>query len=133
MPPEDELVSQWLSRADDDLRLADLALGASPPVCWGAAFHAQQAVEKLLKALLTSHRVEFEKVHSIDYLLDLCVGIEPEADRLRSTATKLTDFAVEPRYPFPRAEPTEAEAREAIDTARQARRFVRDRLPSDLG
>ena len=44
MPPEDELVAQWLARADDDLRLAELALGADPPVCWGATFHAQQAV-----------------------------------------------------------------------------------------
>jgi len=70
MPPEDELLVQWLARADDDLRLAELALNASPPVCWSAAFHAQQGAEKLLEALLTHHGIEFEKVHSIDYLLE---------------------------------------------------------------
>ena len=131
MPPEDELVAQWLARADDDLRLAELALSASPPVCWGAAFHAQQAVEKLLKGLLTFHRVEFEKVHSIDYLLDLCVEAVPESVSLRPTATKLTDFAVEPRYPFPRREPTESETTEALDIARHVRQFVHERLLSD--
>jgi len=29
--------------------MAELALQSRPPVCWGAAFHAQQAAEKLLK------------------------------------------------------------------------------------
>lgn len=129
MSPEDELLGEWLARADDDLRLAELALEDTPPVCWGAAFHAQQAAEKLLKALLTFHRIEFQKVHSIDYLLDLCVEVEPDAESLRETATKLTDFAVEARYPFPRREPTEAEARESIETAEQVRAFVWARLP----
>ncbi len=130
MPPEQELLLQWLGKADEDLRLAELALHAGPPICWGAAFRAQQAAEKLLKALLTFHRVEFEKVHSIDYLLDLCVTVEPQADRLSATATKLTDLAVESRYPLPRREPTEAEACEAIEIARQVRQFVHDRPPA---
>jgi len=131
MPPEAELVAQWLARADDDLRMAELAMNDRPPVLWGAAFHSQQAAEKLLKALLTFHQVEFERVHNIDYLLDLCVSAEPKADALRPTATKLTDFAVEVRYPLPRKVPTEAEAREAIEIARQVRQFVRERLQSD--
>ena len=132
MPAEHELVLEWLARADDDLRLAELALNSSPPILWGAAFHAQQTVEKLLKALLTSHRIEFEKVHSIDYLLDLCVVAEPQAESLRTRAAELTDFAVEPRYPFPRHDPAEGEVRQAIEVARQVRSFVRERLPVDL-
>ena len=96
MQPTDELIQQWLSKADDDLRLAELALGTDPPVCWGAAFHAEQAAEKLLKALLTFHGIEFARTHDIDYLLDLCITAQPGAQNLRDTATKLTDFAVEP-------------------------------------
>lgn len=129
MAPEDELVSQWVSRADDDLALADLALDASPPVPWGAAFHAQQAAEKFLKALLTHHRVEFEKVHSIDYLVELGLEVEPELSGLRDRATTLTDFAVEARYPLPRHEVTEDEAAEAVAIARQVRAFALSRLP----
>jgi len=127
--PEREILLEWLGRADDDIRMAELALGDTPPVCWGAAFHAQQAAEKLLKALLTCHRVEFAKVHSIDYLVDLCARVEPEVETLRATATKLTDFAVEPRYPFPRREPTLAEAQEAITITRAVREFVLAKLP----
>ena len=132
MHPERELLLEWLARADDDLRMAELALGDTPPVCWGAAFHAQQAAEKLLKALLTFHQAEFEKVHNIDYLVDLCARVEPQVETLRPTATKLTDFAVEPRYPFPRREPTLAEAQEAIAIARAVREFVLANLPSAL-
>ena len=129
MQPQIELVIQWLRRADDDLKMAELALESHPPVCWGAAFHAQQATEKLLKELLTFHNIEFEKTHQIDYLLDLCVTVEPKADNLRPTATKLTDFAVEMRYPFPSYELTEDESREALEIARQVREFVRKVLP----
>lgn len=132
MQPKNELIVQWLAKADDDLRLAELALSARPPVNWGAAFHAEQAAEKLLKALLTFHSVEFVKSHDIDYLVDLCLAAEPRTQVLRPTATKLTDYAVEPRYPLPRRDPTQAEAREAIDIAREVRRFVREMLPRDL-
>lgn len=132
MQPRIELVLEWLRRADDDLRMAELALGNRPPICWGAAFHAQQATEKLLKALLTYHNVEFEKTHQIDYLLDLCVTVEPRADSLRTTATKLTDFAVESRYPLPAREPSEAESKEALEIAHQVRQFVRKVLPAEI-
>jgi HEPN domain-containing protein len=132
MQPKTELIAEWLAKADDDLRMAGLALDASPPVSWGAAFHAEQAAEKLLKALLTFHSVEFTRSHDIDYLLSLCLAVEAKAESLRDTASKLTDFAVEPRYPLPRRDPTEAEARGAIQIARQVRRFVRDVLPSEL-
>lgn len=125
MQPLDELIEQWLAKADDDLRMAKLALSDSPPVLWGAAFHAQQAVEKLLKALLTHHQIEFAKTHAIDYLMDLCVAAEPRTERFREAATKLSDFAVEPRYPFPRRDPDPDEAREAIQVAEEIRRLVR--------
>ena len=131
MKPEIELIAQWLAKADDDLHIAELALNSAEPVYWAAAFHAQQAAEKLLKALLTFHNVEFGKSHNIDYLLELCVDVEPEVETLRPTATKLTDFAVESRYPLPRRDPTQAESREAIEIAHQVRRFVHEKLPQE--
>jgi len=130
--PERELLLEWLERANDDVRMAELALGDTPPVCWGAAFHARRAAEKPLKALLTFHQIEFGKVHSIDCLVDLCTHVEPQVETLRPTATKLTDFAVEPRYPFPRHEPTLAEAQEALAIARAVREFVLSKLPDAL-
>ena len=35
MKPEAELIAQWLTKADDDLHMADLALNSDEPVYWG--------------------------------------------------------------------------------------------------
>ena len=133
MPPGTELVLAWLSKAADDLRAAEVSLAATPPLCWVAAFHAQQAAEKLLKGLLTFHGTEFEKSHSIDYLLDLCTRRVPEIDSLRADANKLTDYAVELRYPVPDREVSQAEAAEAAQIARHVRSFVVALLIPHLG
>ena len=45
----------WLAKAAQDLRAADVDLAAEPPLVEDAAFHAQQAAEKSLKALLALH------------------------------------------------------------------------------
>jgi len=133
MQPLIEMVREWVRKAEDDLRSAQVLLSASPPVLWAAAFHVQQSVEKFLKALLTFHRTEFEKFHEIDYLLDLAYAFEPQVERFRGTATKLTDYAVETRYPFPEQEPTEADVLAAIQIGREVREFVLERLPADIG
>jgi HEPN domain-containing protein len=131
MPPEDELILEWLRKADDDLRTAEMSLSASPPILWIAAFHAQQAAEKALKALLTFHRTEFEKSHNIAYLLQLCAAVEPSVNVLAGRATRLTRYAVQSRYPLPEGEPTQAEAASAVELAREVRRLVRQSLPPD--
>ena len=111
--------------------MADLALSASPPMPWGAAFHAQQAAEKALKVLLTHHRTEFEKSHDMGYLLELCAPSEPQVVLIAPRAAKLTRYAIWARYPLPAANPTESEAVEALETAREVRDFVRRSLPPE--
>ena len=44
-----EEAAEWLRHVTDDLRLADLALDAVPPITGLALYHAQQAAEKALK------------------------------------------------------------------------------------
>jgi len=128
MEPRAELAASWLARAADDLRLAELALSADPPVVWASAFHAQQAAEKALKALLTIHQIEYRKSHSIDYLAEICLEAEPGLEQLREAATRLTDFAVGPRYPLPEGDPTRDEAEEALAIARRVYDFVQRRI-----
>jgi hypothetical protein len=67
MPHDLALVAEtraWLEKASEDLAAAALDLGANPPLCGDTAFHAQQAVEKALKAFLTWHGREFRKMHN---------------------------------------------------------------------
>ncbi len=59
MPPDDarlEDARAWLAKAELNLRAADLELGTPQAGLWGdVAFHAQQAAEKALKAVLAWH------------------------------------------------------------------------------
>jgi len=61
-------------------------------------FHAQQAVEKCLKAILTLKEVEFRKTHDLDELLTLfetnSLGMPPHSDDL----DELNPYAVALRY-----------------------------------
>ena len=115
--------SAWLADA-----LADLASARSLSVHrdegtapFGAAFHAQQAVEKALKALLIWLGMEHPSKHD----LGLLVGLLPATASVRElTIAGLTVYAVEQRYVAGAADsidlverPTWDEADEAIDVA----------------
>jgi hypothetical protein len=82
---EDKFV---VDRFVDDQELADDVMG----------FHAQQAVEKLLKAVLANRDVTYPRVHDIDRLVDLLetneIPLPPQARRL----DELTPWATQLRY-----------------------------------
>ncbi|PYQ55115.1 MAG: hypothetical protein DMF78_03330 [Acidobacteria bacterium] len=92
------LAPVWLEKAAGDLAAAQALLaGAAPP--WTAAFHAQQCVEKCLKALLVAFELPFPKSHDIRGLLLLVppdIGLTID----RRIAAELTESAVNSRYPF---------------------------------
>ena len=85
-------------------------------------FHLQQSSEKYLKAFLEYHEIRFARTHDIEYLLKLCAQISPEFNTL--TAAKLTDFAVDLRYPGFMHEPSENELKEALDASLQIQKLV---------
>ena len=99
-----------------------------PPFLYPACFHAQQAAEKYLKALLTWHQIEFSKTHAIEQLLDLVKDAEPETASSLRDAMALTPYGVDIRYPGDQPEPNQQEAREAVELARIVRDTVMDRL-----
>ena len=63
-------------------------------------FHAQQATEKLLKAVLTNRAIRYGRTHSLKRLLTILqkqgIPAPPEADKLPS----LTPYAAEFRYDY---------------------------------
>jgi len=86
------------------------------PVC----FHAQQCVEKYLKARLNEASLPVHKTHDLEHLLNQVLVIEPLWAAFRPTLKSLTDAAVLPRYPgnvF-----TKAEARRALKTCKSFRK-----------
>ncbi len=112
----------WLRRARSDLALAGVP--RPPDVMYNElCFHAQQAVEKSLKAVLIAEQIEFRRVHHIGYLLGLLpqeIPLPPEAVE----AVGLTSYAVMTRYPGEYEEITEEMYQEAVRIARNVVRWV---------
>jgi HEPN domain-containing protein len=100
-PPETAPGSarEWLEHARSDIALARLGIGNQNILASQICFHAQQAAEKALKAVLRFHQIEFPLTHDLDVLLEL---LEQSRIKLPSDVQKsgeLTPYAVEARYP----------------------------------
>ena len=92
-------VRAWFHKAANDLRGADLDLAAAPPLIEDALFHCQQAVEKAMKGFLTAHDRIFRKTHDLDELGRACGEINSALIDQLDSASDLTVFAWEFRYP----------------------------------
>lgn len=133
-PPEDvawRLSRDWLAKAATDLLVCERLLVEGAAFSEAVAFHAQQAAEKSLKALLVACQVEFPKTHDIERLLELvALGDGPLAKAL-ADAPELTPYGVEYRYPGEYA-PVSAEAADAcVSLARKVYAEIARRLPED--
>lgn len=123
------VIRQWVEKAENDLKTAahTLKLGAACPtdtVC----FHAQQCVEKYLKALLVFEGKDVSKTHHISELMrKLPATIRPDLSPPEQEL--LTDYAVSTRYPGDYEAIPLAEARRAVQIARRIRQQVRACLP----
>jgi HEPN domain-containing protein len=136
MKPPDEvrrdLVRQWIAKADQDLAAAEILLENGVRLQPVIAFHAQQAVEKYLKAILVRHQVYFPKTHDIGTVLGLVARCEPATAAALQDATLLTPFGVEIRYPGDMPEVVAGEETQAVEIARRARDAVNELLQAYL-
>lgn len=77
-----------LRELDGNPEIADSILG----------FHAQQAIEKWLKAVLAKHSVEFEYTHDLRRLIELIEGAGLAFPLDTQAVVPFTEFAVPLRY-----------------------------------
>jgi HEPN domain-containing protein len=91
----------------------------------GLCFHAQQAAEKSLKAVLVHRGIPFPKTHNLRTLLDL-LPKDMAMPAVFEEIAKLTDYVVLGRYPAA-VEPVDMdEYREAIALAEVAVSWARE-------
>lgn len=112
---------EWIKIAKEDLQAAEHLFGASlhRMVC----YHAQQSVEKTLKAILVEREIEFSRTHNI---LDLCmaakeIGYETPLD---AEDAVFLNSVYRARYPadlglLPKGEPSREDAERALHRARK--------------
>ena len=112
-----ELARQWLAKADNDLITARHTLLIPNRPTDTVCFHAQQAVEKALKGLLTHQELRAPRAHDLVHLLDLVVTVYPGLEHFRDMFADMTAYAVELRYPGDWFEPDREEAERAVAVA----------------
>ena len=125
-----EETKRWLIKAMNDYKTAEklLNLPEDEIITDTLCFHCQQAVEKFLKAFLVQHNIDFEKVHSLEYLIKLCSTVDGEFENLYEVAEKLASYAIDIRYPDEFYIPSIKEAEEAFKLATFAKDFVLKKL-----
>lgn len=110
------LVEEWVRKAVADLQTAkrESRVRRNPnfdAVC----FHAQQAVEKMLKAKLASMRRDIPRTYDLTQLLDALLDAEPLWEVWKPALDELVSYAVEFRYPGEMA--TRGMAKQALKSA----------------
>jgi HEPN domain-containing protein len=126
-------VERWLRVAERDRRSVMACLAADPPLYDSAAFHCQQAVEKLLKGFLTLAGKRGGKSHSLEQLGSHAQASFPEIADLVAAAGGWPDWVHVYRYPEEDAppEPDEAEIRVALDVIGRLAARLRAERPQD--
>jgi HEPN domain-containing protein len=91
-------------------------------------FHAQQAAEKAMKAFLAWHDIPFRKTHNLVELGRQCTALDATLAAFAKDAAPLTENAWKYRYPGAPGEPSQAEAEQALATARKVYDAILDRV-----
>jgi HEPN domain-containing protein len=91
----------WLAKADEDLAAVRVCLDAEPALLGVAAYHCQQAAEKLIKGLLVLAAILFRKTHDLDELSEAAAPIYPDLGALLGHVRVRTYWGFAFRYPMP--------------------------------
>jgi HEPN domain-containing protein len=113
----------WIEHAEDDFANARKLIQGSKPSIYGTCFHAQQCAEKYLKAMLVHKDKSFPMTHDLVLLNDLLTQVGVFTGLIEDTLDTLSAYAVATRYPG--ASSTLEDAKEAIEIAKNIRKFSR--------
>jgi len=125
-------VEDWILLADKDLYAAEILLKNEYPLTNIVAFHAQQAIEKYLKAFLIENDVPLIKTHDLIKLNEMIneinnIGID------ESNLIMINEVYIEARYPgelglMPDSIPTNEDAKEFLDNAKKIKSTIINEL-----
>jgi len=122
MKHESDLAKGWILKGDSDLANAKRTVASDGPYDT-ACFHAQQAAEKYLKAVMAAHGLDIPRTHDLEEIQLLCVEFIRD-DGFRNLALEeLSDYAVSVRYDF-EFWPDVKTAADAIDIVDHVRLFA---------
>jgi HEPN domain-containing protein len=125
----EQRVREWIILAEGDLKTAKDELNTQTPFTNTVCFHSQQCAEKYLKAYLTFLGKPFRKTHDITELINECAELEKDFDILfEINVDKLTQYAIDLRYPDEFYSPDINEAQKSVELAETIKSFVVEKL-----
>lgn len=118
-PDQRDYAARLLRKADADLVVVRALLHNEDIADDVLGFHAQQAVEKAMKAVLVIHGVAFRRAHDLGYLLEIANAGGIEVPEEVAAARWLTPWAAQFRYDEP-----EIAGFDRVESERSAERAV---------
>ena len=130
-----QAVERWLRVAERDRRTVLACMAADPPLRDSAAFHCQQAIEKLFKGFLTLAGKRGGKTHSLEQLGTVAQASFPDLADLAAAARNWSEWGTAYRYPSEDAahEPEDRDIRAALDVIEQLTARLRAANPQPDG
>jgi HEPN domain-containing protein len=128
-----QITKDWLDAASMDIETVESLL-KNERLTGQVAFHAQQAIEKVLKGLMEEHGDRIPKVHSLSKLFDSCsVYFDFQFDE--DLVIALDSLYIESRYPgefglLPTGKPTLKQAYAFYDFAQEIYQTIKVLLES---
>jgi HEPN domain-containing protein len=94
-----QVALRWLARAEQDLEVAQTLLALGDRQLDNAAFHLQQAAEKVLKGMLAAGARPFRKAHGLGELATWVAELHPDLAPELTDLDPYTTWAAAGRYP----------------------------------
>src|SRR5262245_55552081 len=117
----------WVEKAEADFDLAASLTRRRKRPLWDAlGFHAQQCVEKYIKARLNEAGLPIQKTHDLAQLLGHVLPVEPLWSPFIPALKQVSNYALQTRYPG--ASLTKSDATKALKDCRAFRREARASL-----
>ena len=122
------IVRQWLHKAEHDLLNIRNNLAAENVPTDTVCFHAQQAIEKLLKGLLIANGRHITKSHDLVKLMMDVGDLAPELFLFEDQLEEVSEYGVAVRYPDDFSEPTREEAEQAYRIALELQTIIKNKI-----
>lgn len=126
--PSNSDAAAWMQKAANDLLCIRNNLAAAEIPTDAVCFHAQQAAEKALKALLAARGTVPQRTHDLTTLLNDALVAGWAIDPLREPCEVVNPYSVAARYPGVQLDPTLAEAQACATAAANVIQTVQSML-----
>lgn len=122
-------IREWFRQAQDEVKMAEYLFEGG--FLKGACLHAQQSIEKAIKAMLLDKGWELEKIHSIERLAAIARDYRIRL-RISDEEVVFVDSIYRGRYPaevglLPYGEPSKTDAEKIIKIARRIYKSIPSR------